>query len=256
MPINPKKTVTMPEGFRPVSHTPPVGFFGKVKFYGRMILDFQILTIYRDLKARMPCLTGNVLDVGCGQSPYKHLLPPETTTYFGIDVVDAGKFDYCNPDITPFNGEDIPFESDIFNGLICTEVLEHVKNYQKLIDEMHRVMRIGAKGIITVPWSARYHYVPYDFFRYTPAGLKSMFAMFTEVQISPRGTDLVTIASKVIVLWFRNLRPLTIWGWILLPFWITLSRVLFFFIALGHLCLSLDLGSEDDPLGYTIVVVK
>jgi SAM-dependent methyltransferase len=151
----------MQEGFRPVSHIPPVGFWGRLKFHGRMILDLQILTIYQDLKATVPSLTGNVLDVGCGQSPYKHLVVPGTTNYFGIDIVDAGKFDYRNPDITPFNGEDIRFESDMFSGLVCTEVLEHVEYYQRLIGEMHRVMRKGGKGVITVPLSARNLCVPH-----------------------------------------------------------------------------------------------
>jgi hypothetical protein len=113
----------MQEGFHPVSHNPPVGFWGRVKFHGRMVLDLQVLTVYRDVKAWMPYLAGNVLDVGCGHLPYKHLVDPATTKYFGIDIADAGKFDYHNPDITPFNGEDIPFESEMFGGLVCTEVL-------------------------------------------------------------------------------------------------------------------------------------
>jgi SAM-dependent methyltransferase len=246
----------MLEGFRPVSHTPPIGFAGRLKFYGRMILDLQILTIYRDLKARLPFFTGNVLDVGCGQSPYRYLLTSEKTKYFAIDVVDASKFDYRNPDVTPFNGEDIPFKSEMFNALICTEVLEHVPNYQKLVNEMYRVMRKGGMGVITVPWSARYHYVPHDFFRYTPASLMTMFAMFDHVNIKARGTDFAAIAAKVIVLWFRNLLPSTLRAWIALPFWVAFSPVLFFFIGLGHVCLNLHLGSEDDPLGYTIVVIK
>jgi SAM-dependent methyltransferase len=246
----------MPECFRPVSNTPPVGFWGRLKFHGRMIPDLQILTIYRDMKASMRSLTGNVLDVGCGQSPYKHLLDPGTTKYFGIDIAAAYKFDYCNPDITPFHGEVIPFESEMFSGLVCTEVLEHVQNYQKLIEEMYRVMRKGGKGIITIPWSARYHYIPYDFFRYTPATLKTMFASFSVVRIKPRGTDVVTIVSKFIVLWFRNLRPSTVSGWVCLPFWIALSPILLVAVALGHLSLLLKVGSEDDPLGYTIIVTK
>src|ERR1019366_348996 len=120
----------MAEGFRPYSNTPPAGFSGKLKFYGRMVLDLQILTIYRDIKNTIPAFKGNVLDVGCGQSPYKFLLDGAQTKYFGIDIVDAGKFDYDNSDITPFNGEDIPFEDEKFDGLICTEVLEHVQHYQ------------------------------------------------------------------------------------------------------------------------------
>jgi hypothetical protein len=83
-----------------------------------------------------------------------------------------------------------------------------------------------------------------------------MFAMFSEIRIKARGTDPVSIASKVIVLWFRNLLPSTLGGWILLPFWIALSPVLLFFVVLAHLCLILNLGSEDDPLGYTIFLTK
>ncbi len=145
----------MPEQFRPVSNTPPDSIAGKIKFYGRMLLDLQILTIYRAVKKELPGYTGNVLDIGCGQSPYNFLLNKSKTTYFGIDIVDAEKFDYKNSRITPFNGEDIPFENEKFDAVICTEVLEHVANYQKLTDEIHRVMKPGASGIITIPWSAR-----------------------------------------------------------------------------------------------------
>lgn len=245
----------MPEGFRPVSNTPPDSPLGKLKFRGRMILDLQILTIYRDVKAAIPSFTGDVLDVGCGQSAYKHMLGKDAK-YFGIDIVAADQFDYKNPDITPFNGEDIPFESDKFSGLICTEVLEHVQHFQKLVDEMHRVMKKGARGIITIPWSARYHYIPYDFFRYTPSSLKSMFKAFAEVQIKPRGTDLTSISGKIIVLWFRNLLPSKTAGWLLLPFWILFLPILAIFVVIAHLSLILRLGSEDDPLGYTILVTK
>jgi len=229
----------MAEGFRPVSNTPPISFTGKLKFYGRMILDLQILTIYRDIKKTIPYFTGNVLDIGAGQSPYKHLLNAQQTKYYGIDIVDAEKFDYNNSDITPFNGEDVPFENEMFDGVICTEVLEHVQNYQKLINEMHRVMKKGATAIITIPWSARYHYIPYDFFR-----------------ISNRGTDITTIGNKVIVVWFRNLLPSNPIKWILVPIWIVLSMPLSLFVLLVHVSLWLNLGSDNDPLGYTIVVKK
>lgn len=246
----------MAEGFRPYSNTPPNSFSGKIKFYGRMLLDLQILTIYRDIKKTIPSFKGNVLDVGCGQSPYKFLLNAGETKYFGVDIVDAGKFDYDNADITPFDGKNIPFEDGKFDGLICTEVLEHVQHYQKLIDEMHRVMKKGGTGIITIPWSARYHYSPNDYFRYTPSSLKTMFGNFNEVKITNRGTDIANIANKVIVMWFRNLLPAQVWKLIFIPVWILFSPILITVVLLAHLSLLLNLGSDEDPLGYTIIVKK
>lgn len=246
----------MAEGFRPFSNTPPDSFFGKMKFYGRMVLDLQILTIYRHIKKTVPQFKGNVLDVGCGQSPYKFLLNPSQTSYVGIDIVDAEKFDYRNSHIVPFNGEDIPFGNEHFDGLICTEVLEHVYNHQKLIDEMFRVMKKGAQGIVTIPWSARYHYIPYDFFRYTPSSLKKMFDQFSEVEIISRGSDISNIVNKVIVLWFRNLLPATLWKLLFVPVWIALIPLLGVLVIIAHLSLWFNWGSPEDPLGYTIILKK
>ena len=244
------------ESFRPVNNTPPDSFTGKLKFFGRMLLDLQILTIYRHIAKTIPAYKGKVLDVGCGQSPYKFLLNASETKYFGVDIVDAEKFDYNNTDITPFNGVDIPFEDKMFDALICTEVLEHVQHYQKLIDEMHRVMKPGAVGIVTIPWSARYHYAPYDYFRYTPSSLKTMFEKFSEGKIIPRGSDVSNVANKLIVMWFRNLYCDSVGKFIMVPFWIITLPILGVVVAMAHISLWLNLGSIDDPLGYTIIIKK
>jgi ubiquinone/menaquinone biosynthesis C-methylase UbiE len=170
------------EKFQPISNTPPVGFTGKVKFYGRMLLDLQILTIYKDIKKVIPAFSGNILDIGCGQSPYKFLLKKEQTHYYGIDIIKASEFGYDNKNITSFDGKNIPFADDFFNAVICTEVLEHVQDFQYLVDEIYRTAKKGAEIIVTVPWSARYHYIPYDYFRYTPAALKTYFANFLKLR--------------------------------------------------------------------------
>ena len=246
----------MAEEFRPLSNIPPDSLSGKIKFYGRMVLDLQILTIYRHIKKIIPTFNGNVLDVGCGQSPYKFLLDASRTNYFGIDIVDADKFDYQNSAITPFNGEDIPFEDGKFEGVICTEVLEHVYNHQKLINEMFRVMKPNGTGIITIPWSARYHYIPYDYFRYTPSSLEKMFSQFKDVKIMSRGSDITNITNKLIVLWFRNLLPSKAWKIIFVPIWVALLPILGVSVLIAHLSLWLNLGSSEDPLGYTIIIKK
>lgn len=247
---------TLSEGFRPVSNTRQNTLVGKLKFYGRMLLDLQILTIFRDVRAFMPPLSGDVLDVGCGQSPYRFLLDKTKTRYHGIDIADAEKFDYSNSEITPFNGKDIPFGDNSCDAIVCTEVLEHVFDHESLVAEMHRVLKPGGIGLITVPWSARYHYIPHDYFRYTPSALKNIFGRFSSATITPRGSDISVIANKLIVLWARNLALTRSWKLVLLPLWIAGIPLVLSFVGLAHISLLYRLGSTDDPLGYTVVFRK
>ncbi|MET0638207.1 MAG: class I SAM-dependent methyltransferase [Chitinophagaceae bacterium] len=244
------------EGFQPISNTPPVGFAGKLKYYGRMMFDLQILTIVRDIKPLMALYRGKVLDVGCGESPYRMYLDATKTEYFGIDIAGATDFGYRNPDVTFFDGKNIPFENETFSAVVCTEVLEHVHDYQYLVNEIYRTSKPGADIIVTIPWSARYHYIPYDYFRYTPSTLKAMFENFSDVVIRSRGSDLTVIGSKLIVLFFRGFFPANKWKYFLLPLYILFSPVLILFIIMAHLSLWLGLGSSDDPLGYTIILKR
>ena len=246
----------MKEQFQPISNTPPVNFMGKVKFFGRMLLDLQILTIYKEVKKQLPTYKGNVLDIGCGQSPYKFLLNEKETRYFGIDIVAANEFGYNNPDITAFDGKNIPFADNTFDAVICTEVLEHVQEFQYLIDEIHRTTKKNADIIVTIPWSARYHYIPYDYFRYTPSSLKTMFSKFSDIKIKNRGTDFSVIGSKIIVAFFRGFFPDRWWKYIFLPFYLIGLPILIVAIIIAHLSLVFNIGSADDPLGYSIVLKK
>jgi ubiquinone/menaquinone biosynthesis C-methylase UbiE len=245
------------EGFRPIANIWNRDLLGMITFYLRLVLDLQISTIFRDLKQFLPHQKGQILDVGCGQSPYRSLLGVGVTGYKGIDIADADdKFDYTNPDIVPFDGQTIPFDEASFDAILCTEVLEHVFHYQTLVDEMLRVLRPGGRLIATIPWSARYHYIPFDFFRYTPSSLRTIFSKFSEVEINPRGNDIAVIANKLLVLWVRNVSPR--WGMslMLLPIWLLLSPLVLGVIIWAHIAIYFRLGSSDDPLGYTIIAKK
>jgi len=242
------------EKFQPISNISPNSPINKIKFYGRMLLDLQILSIYRNVKKVLPNFKGNVLDIGCGDGPYRHLINASNTKYYGIDIAAADEFKYDNKEITVFDGKKIPFENEKFDAFLCTEVLEHCHDYKELTTEMYRVCKKDAVGIITIPWSARYHYIPYDYFRYTPSTLKELFAPFSEVTIMPRGTDITAICSKLIVLFFRNIFNQRNPIYILLA--IIFSPILIPAVLLGHLSLLIKLGSNEDPIGYTVIVKK
>jgi len=241
---------------RPITNTPPVGAAGKLKFYGRFLFDLQVATVYRDLRKVLPNLRGDVLDVGCGMSPYKCLLARGETRYVGIDVRNGGDFDNSNDDVTYFDGHHIPFGTGSFDAVICTEVLEHVPHFQGLIDEVHRVLKPGGRAIVTVPWSARYHYIPQDYFRYTPSALAIIFEEWADADVEPRGTDVSAIASKVAVLWWRNIWPRRPARVMLVPFSWALTPVVLVVMLTAHLCTIARVGDQSDPLGYTVIATK
>ena len=244
------------ESYRPKAHTPPNSFSNSIRFYIRLVLDLSVVSVYRHVKIFLQKANGNLLDLGCGESPYRFLVNENIVKYFGADISDADKFDYQRTDITHFNGMKIPFTDNYFNYIICTEVLEHVEDYQTLADEVYRVLKADGQALFTIPWSARYHYIPHDFFRYTPSTLQKVFSKFNKVKIVPRGTDVTSISAKLIVLFFRNIFPNKIWRYIFSLFWLITSPILFFSILFGHLSLITKFGSDLDPLGYTILLKK
>jgi SAM-dependent methyltransferase len=246
----------MEEQFKPVPHSAPTGWSSRVKFASRLLLDFQVRTVHRHVQAFLSGLTGNILDLGCGQSPYRHLLDPGAN-YLGMDFEGAENFEYKDqPDVTYFDGKHLPLPDASVDHVLCTEVLEHSPEPAALVQEVLRVMKPGATGLFSIPWSARYHYIPYDYFRYTPSMLKLLFKDFTALRIEPRGTEVTSIAAKTMVLALRPLlngkrpSPGSLLSMALLAPLVPAALVA------GHLSLSLGLGSADDPLGYTVWITR
>ena len=243
------------ERFRPLPHSSPIGLLARLRFAARLVADLQVRTVHRHLRGFLPQLSGSVLDLGCGQSPYRHLLGPNAR-YLGIDFEGSRHFEYAEEkDVTYFDGRRIPLDDGSVDHVICTEVLEHCPDPAVLLGEVHRVLKPGGTGVFTVPWSARYHYIPHDYFRYTPSMLRILFRSFSDARVEPRGTDVSAIAAKVVVLSIRPLvgedrNPVAFLGSLLL-----LPLVPWAILA-GQLSLVLELGSPDDPLGYTVWVTK
>jgi SAM-dependent methyltransferase len=238
------------EQFKPVPVAHGSGAFASLKFRLRCWADLQLLTCLRFISEHRGVLTGRVLDVGCGQMPFRLLLTPGTQ-YTGIDVPQASSFGMqASPDILHFDGTTIPFPDDHFDALLCTEVLEHAEQPDTLIAEMHRVLKPGGSLVLTVPFAARVHHVPYDFHRFTRFQLARMFAAFGNVQLEERGNDLAVIANKIIVATFRQLTVLRA------PLLLIGIPAALAALVLAHLSLWFGWGSKLDPLGYGLIARK
>ncbi len=241
------------EEFKPLPIGMGSGRFAALRFRLRSWVDLQMLTCLRFVAAHRDALSGKVLDVGCGQMPFRHLLPPGAS-YTGIDIPGAASFGMAgDAGIVEFDGRTIPFPDDHFDAILCTEVLEHAQQPEALIAEMHRVLRPGGSALLTVPFSARVHHIPYDFHRFTRYRLTQLFEHFGHVHVEERGNDLAVIANKIIVATMRQISPFRILRLPLLLLWVPASMLA---LAIAHLALWLGWGSKLDPLGYGLIVRK
>lgn len=113
-----------------------------------------------------------MMDFGCGSKPYKSLF--KVDAYIGLDY-DGEGHDHTNEQIDFFyDGHTFPFENDRFDCVLATEVFEHLFNVDRILSELHRVMKPGGKLLITCPFAFSEHEQPVDFARYTSFAMKAM----------------------------------------------------------------------------------
>jgi SAM-dependent methyltransferase len=255
--IEDRMSVDVTEEFKPIPVRRPSGPLGRLLYRFRLVIDLQLLTCTRFLAPRLAHAEGDVLDVGCGEMPFRPLLPANVR-YTGLDVPEAVAFGMSdNKQIIAFDGKAIPLPDNSHDVLLCTEVLEHAVDPVMLIEEMHRVLRPNGLLLATVPFAARVHHAPYDFHRFTRFRLAAMFSSFSGVEIIERGNDVAVIANKLIVLSVRLAKPKklanSVWT---LPMLVFLAPLTIVALVCAHLSLFLGTGSKDDPLGYGVVARK
>lgn len=99
------------------------------------------------------------------------MLPPEAN-YIGIDTARTlEEFGYRVPDTTYYDGKRWPLDDGSVDVVLATETIEHVESISEFFSEAARCVRPGGRLILTVPFAARWHFIPYDYWRFTPSGL-------------------------------------------------------------------------------------
>lgn len=156
----------------------------------------------------------NVLvDIGCGQKPYRHIFSDYVTKHIGIDLATS-----------PYVDESVDIIGDAYQTnlddsscdvVLCTEVLEHLEEPQRAIQEIHRILKHKGKVILTVPFFWHIHEPPRDFYRYSRYGLRYLFEKggFEVVELKPISGFIVTFTQLSIYYFLRFQK-----GFILRPF--------------------------------------
>jgi glycosyltransferase involved in cell wall biosynthesis/SAM-dependent methyltransferase len=112
--------------------------------------------------------TGQFLDAGCGTQPFRAVVEGQVERYLTLDVeARTDQVDY----IADLEDMGVVRDASI-DTVLCSEVLEHVPHPERAVREIARVLRPGGSLVITVPFMARLHEEPHDYFRYTRHGLR------------------------------------------------------------------------------------
>tara|TARA_R110002074_G_scaffold29011_3_gene83301 strand:- start:4734 stop:5549 length:816 start_codon:yes stop_codon:yes gene_type:complete len=143
--------------------------------------------------------SGVLLDVGVSEGPYRSLFEAKVERYVGLEyppsILDKQPelwsiLDRAKQSVDVFgDGNLLPFATDAFDTVLSTEVLEHLPDPARCVNEMARVLRPGGKLLLTVPFSQPLHELPSDYYRFTPSSLEHIVrgAGLEVGSIEPRG---------------------------------------------------------------------
>jgi len=133
---------------------------------------FLSRSLYISIRSYSNFLSGNLLDVGCGNKPFSHLF--NTTQYIGLEISD-------NVDSSAdcfYDGVKMPFSDNSFDSVFSSEVLEHVYDVDHYLSEIHRVLKNDSYFLLTTPYLWEIHGAPMDYRRFTNYGLVSLFESY------------------------------------------------------------------------------
>ena len=138
--------------------------------------------------------------------------------------------------------------------------MEHLEWPRESVQEMYRVLKPSGRLFLTAPMSHSEHQVPYDFFRYTSFGLRSIceHAGFKELEILPFGGrwtrwayEMPRCLSSFPASGILTGKP-SIAGIVLLPLKLVVSLMVPLFQLIFLALDNLD-KSKNDPFGWSLV---
>jgi len=117
-----------------------------------------------ELISELPLSSATVVDLGCGDSPYRPLFVERGARYVRCDL--GGDVDVV---LRP--GEPIDLPAGGADGVVSFQVLEHVWELDWYLGEARRLLRDGGWLLLSTHGVWPYHPHPTDFRRWTRDGL-------------------------------------------------------------------------------------
>jgi ubiquinone/menaquinone biosynthesis C-methylase UbiE len=198
-------------------------------------------------------IKGTVYDLGCGERPYEVDILKVADKYIGVDWGET--LHTLKADIVSDLNKQLPIDSEVADTVTSFQVMEHLCEPQTMLNEAYRILKRNGTIVLTVPFQWWVHEAPYDYFRYTPYGLRYMLekAGFRDIHITPNTGFFVMWVLKMNYFSSRFIRGPRPIRWlikaVLIPIWF-ISQVLAPYLD------KLDRNPEWEAAGYTAIAKK
>lgn len=131
----------------------------------------RIYSAVAPLLLRNNVVAGTMLEIGGRENPRHESFPQFAYTALDLDDTQHGTVAVMKGDIT--DCPHIPDEQ--FDFIFSLDVFEHIDKPWLAAAEISRLLKPGGITFHSTLFSWRYHPCPVDFWRYSPAGLSSLF---------------------------------------------------------------------------------
>ena len=177
------------------------------------------LRIFHNIFLQNIELSGKTIDLGSGNhSSYLEYLNNKSNNIYFADKVEKHQENYFQVDLE----KKLNFNDQEFDNVILFNVIEHVQNYENLIEEIYRIIKKNGKLELFVPFMFRYHPDPEDYFRPTHYYLNKLLTKKGfDVQIYLIGTGPILVVQEIIFKYLK-FKFLKIFFF---PFFLILNRI-------------------------------
>ncbi|RJR21277.1 MAG: class I SAM-dependent methyltransferase [Nitrospiraceae bacterium] len=118
--------------------------------------------------------------------------------YVGCDMREGPGVDRV------LNLHNIALPSESVGTVLIMDTLEHVEFFREAVKEVHRILKPGGAAIVSSVMNFSIHNFPYDYWRFTPEGFKSLLSIFSSSFVDFLGEE--TFPHTVIGLGFKSVR--------------------------------------------------
>lgn len=139
--------------------------------------------------------SGTVLDIGCGNGSVRANLPAGCA-YIGLDYPATGKDWYgAQPELYG-DAQALPLRNECVDRVLLLDVLEHLAEPERSLQEAFRVLAGGGRLVINMPCLYPLHDQPRDYQRFTEHGLRHRLAEagFIDIEVAACGAPIETAA--------------------------------------------------------------